>query len=295
MMSSYFYKGGSVASVLQEVSVWSWLYEGSTPLAALHNANANSVARLYVTDFANSVMLRSGSYTVYGFLRPHGLGASPLLLYTGQRFDNLSGLYFLGNGHRAFNPSLARFCSADEHSPFGLGGINAYMYCGGDPVNKSDPSGRFGRRLLNLLKGNGYVKNNKKAKITALKAELDELVKQQDVYTNSGLYQGAGSRSQLDRDVIAREEIGKLKGIKRGVRQDQRQAALDRLVEIEERRVFERGVLDGIVIAEYLSPGDNGNLLDMLNYASGPGLGVVDEFNRVKAEALSVRRKSTRW
>jgi hypothetical protein len=34
-----------------------------------------------------------------------------------------------------------RFHAPDTLSPFGKGGINAYMYCAGDPVNHSDPSG----------------------------------------------------------------------------------------------------------------------------------------------------------
>lgn len=34
-----------------------------------------------------------------------------------------------------------KFCSPDEWSPFGRGGVNAYAYCAGDPVNGSDPTG----------------------------------------------------------------------------------------------------------------------------------------------------------
>jgi hypothetical protein len=33
-----------------------------------------------------------------------------------------------------------RFLSADSWSPFGEGGVNAYAYCGGDPVNQVDPT-----------------------------------------------------------------------------------------------------------------------------------------------------------
>jgi len=36
-----------------------------------------------------------------------------------------------------------RFHSPDSFSPFAAGGINAYMYCGGDPVNRIDPSGHM--------------------------------------------------------------------------------------------------------------------------------------------------------
>jgi RHS repeat-associated protein len=53
------------------------------------------------------------------------------------------GWYLLGNGYRAYNPRLMRFHSPDSWSPFGRGGLNPYMYCVGDPVNNSDPTGHI--------------------------------------------------------------------------------------------------------------------------------------------------------
>lgn len=52
------------------------------------------------------------------------------------------GWQLLGNGRRAYNPILMRFHSPDPLSPFGRGGINAYAYCGNDPINRTDPTGR---------------------------------------------------------------------------------------------------------------------------------------------------------
>ncbi|MHA6198532.1 RHS repeat-associated core domain-containing protein [Pseudomonas wadenswilerensis] len=52
------------------------------------------------------------------------------------------GWYQLGRGHRVYNPALMRFHSPDRLSPFDEGGLNAYAYCQGDPVNFSDPTGR---------------------------------------------------------------------------------------------------------------------------------------------------------
>ena len=63
--------------------------------------------------------------------------------FNGERRDPLSGYYLLGNGYRAFNPALMRFNSPDSLSPFGDGWINAYAYCGGDPVNREDPTGHI--------------------------------------------------------------------------------------------------------------------------------------------------------
>ncbi len=36
-----------------------------------------------------------------------------------------------------------RFNSPDSLSPFGRGGLNAYAYCQGDPINRSDPGGHI--------------------------------------------------------------------------------------------------------------------------------------------------------
>lgn len=41
-----------------------------------------------------------------------------------------------------YSPPVCRFNSPDSLSPFGGGGVNAYAYCSGDPVNYVDPSGQ---------------------------------------------------------------------------------------------------------------------------------------------------------
>lgn len=84
------------------------------------------------------------AYSVYGTLRA---GArSDRLGYNGYLLDGVVQGYLLGNGRRLFSPVLMRFLSPDIYSPFEKGGINAYAYCGGDPVNFSDPQGT--NRLL---------------------------------------------------------------------------------------------------------------------------------------------------
>ncbi|KFC07449.1 hypothetical protein GTGU_01833 [Trabulsiella guamensis ATCC 49490] len=61
--------------------------------------------------------------------------------FNGERADPISGVTHLGNGYRAYSPVLRRFTCPDSESPFGVGGLNPYAYCEGDPINNTDPSG----------------------------------------------------------------------------------------------------------------------------------------------------------
>jgi RHS repeat-associated protein len=74
--------------------------------------------------------------------------------FTGQRPDPVSGHSHLGNGYRAYNPVLGYFTAPDSWSPFGIGGINPYAYCAGDPVNRADPSGHIsGAGIAGMVMG----------------------------------------------------------------------------------------------------------------------------------------------
>jgi RHS repeat-associated protein len=61
--------------------------------------------------------------------------------YTGAYQDRVGAGYPLGHGYRWFLPWLMRFNAPDDWSPFFGGGPNPYSYCGGDPINRKDPSG----------------------------------------------------------------------------------------------------------------------------------------------------------
>jgi RHS repeat-associated protein len=91
------------------------------------------------------------AYTPYGH-RPVENALLSLLAFNGERPDPLTGHYHLGNGYRQFNPVLMRFNSPDSWSPFGEGGVNAYVYCEGDPVNRVDPTGHSFQGVWSLLR-----------------------------------------------------------------------------------------------------------------------------------------------
>ena len=104
----------------------------------------NTSTHLLITDLQRSVLgtdqeARQG-YSPYGQRKTYS-GLNTLLGFNGERPDPTSGHYLLGNGYRAYNPVLMRFNSPDSLSPFEGGGINAYAYCSGDPLNREDSTG----------------------------------------------------------------------------------------------------------------------------------------------------------
>jgi len=149
-----FYQQSAVQTVLYPDGDTTLLRARDTPLAE-HCSRARSQSLVLGCDQQGSPMnvmsanaSRTGRYTPYGLetTLPSATG------FTGQlKAWSLPG-YFLGSGYRFFNTVLMRFHSPDSFSPFAAGGINAYIYCGGDPVNRIDPSGHMYKPL------NGSVK-----------------------------------------------------------------------------------------------------------------------------------------
>ncbi|MFF7064884.1 RHS repeat-associated core domain-containing protein [Pseudomonas sp. NPDC008258] len=92
---------------------------------------------------------RGESYSVYG-LHKNFAELANAIGFSGYYFDALSKYYLLGNGYRSYSPSMMRFLSPDSLSPFSRGGLNAYGYCAGDPINRVDPDGRFWNSALTL-------------------------------------------------------------------------------------------------------------------------------------------------
>lgn len=110
------------------------------------------------TDAANSVLVASSDPLTQVAYSPYGQRDSAALPtglpgFNGEQPDPLTGHYLLGNGYRAFNPVLMRFNSPDSQSPFEKGGLNAYAYCLGDPINRVDPTGHSGWLIGGLMAG----------------------------------------------------------------------------------------------------------------------------------------------
>uniref|UniRef100_UPI0010327C63 RHS repeat domain-containing protein n=1 Tax=Pseudomonas sp. Sample_22 TaxID=2448266 RepID=UPI0010327C63 len=141
-----FYKSGELVNQIQD-SGSSTFMRGDGVVLAEHQEGAGPKALLLANDDKNTVLCEVNqegrseiAYSAYGH-RADDPSVSSHLGYNGERREAQTGWYLLGNGYRAFNPLLMRFHSPDSWSPFGEGGMNAYMYCLGNPIKHKDPTG----------------------------------------------------------------------------------------------------------------------------------------------------------
>lgn len=157
----FFYKAGKPASVLGDQPATAYLRVDTTLLSDL---TGGSAASLLAVESSGSVLqdcqldnAQGFSYTPYG-QRSAGDSRVTRMGFNGEYLMPSVSMYLLGNGYRAFNPVLMRFHSPDSFSPFRV--INAYAYCGGDPVNNLDPDGHIERKHLAKLNANIKIIKN---------------------------------------------------------------------------------------------------------------------------------------
>ncbi|WP_416769956.1 RHS repeat-associated core domain-containing protein [Pseudomonas sp. RHF3.3-3] len=157
-----FYCKSRLATEIQGAITHSFFQSDDWRMAQQRRQGADREATLLATDQQGSVLQavdgvqrQAMAYSPYGHRTP-GSGLLSLLGFSGEQPDPVTGHYLLGNGYRAFNPVLMRFNSPDSLSPFGKGGINAYRYCEGDPVNQLDPTGHI-PGMMSLFKGLGNL------------------------------------------------------------------------------------------------------------------------------------------
>ena len=155
-----FYCNGKIATEVSGDARWRFLQANDLMLARNNHKTPGLPSTLAACDQQRSVLSmyegkspESYAYSPYGH-HTQGSGLLLLLAFNGEWRDVVTGHYHLGNGYRQFSPVMMRFCSSDSWSPFGKGGLNAYMYCAGDPTNHTDPTGHAGvrERVIRRLK-----------------------------------------------------------------------------------------------------------------------------------------------
>ena len=108
---------------------------GQTYYASIEPATGDVNGLIRASD--NAVVAQY-AYSPWGELEVDSTNIGNSLRWKGLVYDRETELYYIRA--RYYDPKLRRFISED---PIGLqGGINEYVFAGGDPINNSDPSGR---------------------------------------------------------------------------------------------------------------------------------------------------------
>jgi RHS repeat-associated protein len=109
-----------------------------------------------VTDVANQVLWRWDQAEPFGTSpaneNPSGLGTFGInYRFPGQYLDKASNTHY--NYFRDYDPAIGRYIQSD---PIGLrGGVNTYLYVGGNPLRWTDPLGLKSRICCRLVPGVG--------------------------------------------------------------------------------------------------------------------------------------------
>ncbi|HCV40768.1 MAG TPA: hypothetical protein DGQ94_19040 [Pseudomonas sp.] len=152
--SLFFYQGNKLVTVKQGDQHRTIFRHEAQPLAE-HQVGGDQSTALLATDDKGSVLVAADEgdleehlYSAYGH-DPTLTSTRTTACFNSEILDLSSTCYLLGHGYRAYSARLSRFLAADSWSPFGQGGLNAYCYCEGDPINSSDPSGHMRTYLSN--------------------------------------------------------------------------------------------------------------------------------------------------
>lgn len=136
----YLYDESGIIGVL-------YSYNGSTPVPyyyhrnlqgdviAIYDASGYTKAEYTYDAWGNCTVTNSTLYD---------LAYNNPIRYRGYYYDRETGLYYLNA--RYYNPEWCRFVSSDSTeyiNPDKVNGINLYVYCNNDPINKYDPTGHF--------------------------------------------------------------------------------------------------------------------------------------------------------
>jgi RHS repeat-associated protein len=196
-----FYCKSRLATEIQGAIGYSVFQKDDLLLAQRKNQGGAVESTLLATDLQRSVLhtltadqqQHPIAYSPYGHRRTES-GLTNLLGFNGEHPDPVTGGYLLGNGYRMFNPVLMRFNSPDNLSPFGKGSLNCYMYCGGDPVNRTDPTGHWWLELL-------------KSKTRGLTADLKFTINNAFNSTRVKVEQGGDINSQARMLGVTKEQL----------------------------------------------------------------------------------------
>ena len=125
--------GRRVGFLLNGVGYY-YVYNAQGDVVGLIDKNGTQVVSYVYDAWGRAVSVTGSSAATAGALNP--------FRYRGYEYDTESGLYYLLS--RYYDPMTMRFVNADNQVSTGsdMTGMNLFAYCGNNPINRCDPSGK---------------------------------------------------------------------------------------------------------------------------------------------------------
>ena len=149
VMWFYYDANGTRDAVKYNGEIYYYFYNGQGDVLGMYDNDLNVVA-LYTYDSWGVCSATNGSG---GTLAADSIGALNPFRYRGYYYETETGFYYLQS--RYYDPNTGRFISADDVEYLGanetVDSYNLFAYCGNDPVNMSDPSGKWPQFIVSFF------------------------------------------------------------------------------------------------------------------------------------------------
>ena len=140
----YYDNAGQRVALEYNGEVYYYVYNAQGDVVSLASKNGMPVV-YYFYDAWGKLLGISGDLA-------DTVGSANPFRYRGYYYDGETCFYYLNS--RYYDPETGRFINADGFVSTGqdLTSTNMFVYCGNDPVNRSDPSGMFWEEIGNWFK-----------------------------------------------------------------------------------------------------------------------------------------------
>ena len=124
--------------------------EGTAPVYYFYETNLQGdIINIYDENGAKVVGFRYGAWGIFNTDKTNTTVCTDIFLraslfrYRSYIYDYETSFYYLHS--RYYDPDIGRFINADEFPSTGqdIIGNNMFVYCGNNPVNRTDASGKF--------------------------------------------------------------------------------------------------------------------------------------------------------
>ena len=140
----YYDSTGKRVGLVYRGVMYYYLYNQQGDVVGIVRAGTGQVVATYqYTAWGEVTVTNLSGYTV---------GDANPFRYRGYYYDAETELYYLNS--RYYSPEFGRFINADSQLNPGSGvlGLNLFAYCNNDPVNNTDPSGKFWKKIGNWFR-----------------------------------------------------------------------------------------------------------------------------------------------